>query len=146
MARQKQVSEDVKELMRGVPLFSDCTDKELRSLAGAAKQVEHPAGDVICREGETGVGMHVIAEGEVRVEVGGRTVRNLGPGAFFGEVALLDGGPRTATVMAESPVVRTYSITFWSFRDILSSSPDLALKMLKEVSRRLRENESSISH
>jgi CRP/FNR family transcriptional regulator, cyclic AMP receptor protein len=146
MARHKQSSEDVKELMRGVPLFSDCTDKELASLAGAAKLVEHHSGDVICREGQSGVGMHVIAEGEVRVEVGGETKRHLGTGSFFGEVALLDGGPRTATVVAESPVVRTYSLTFWSFRDILSSSPDMALKMLKEVCRRLRQNESAMSH
>ncbi|CAN5784714.1 hypothetical protein BH18ACT15_BH18ACT15_06700 [soil metagenome] len=146
MARHKQVAEDVKELMRGVPLFSDCTDKELAALAGVAKEVEHHAGDVVCKEGQSGVGMHVIAEGEVRVEVGGEIKRRLGAGSFFGEVALLDGGPRTATVVAESPLVRTYSITFWNFRDILSSSPDMALKMLKEVCRRLRENESSISH
>lgn len=146
MARHKQVSEDVKELMRGVPLFSDCTDKELAGLAGVAKEVEHHADDVICKEGQSGVGMHVIAEGQVRVDVGGETKRRLGAGSFFGEVALLDNGPRTATVVAESPLVRTYSITFWNFRDILTSSPDMALKMLKEVCRRLRENESSISH
>jgi CRP/FNR family transcriptional regulator, cyclic AMP receptor protein len=106
--------------------------------------VEFGAGDVICREGETGVGLHVVVSGETKVQVGGRTRRRLGPGAFFGEVALLDGGPRSATVVADTPV-RTLSIPAWSFRSLLKSQPSLSLKMLEEVCRRLRTVDASIN-
>jgi CRP-like cAMP-binding protein len=89
--------------------------------------------------------MHVIMAGEVKVMVGDRTRRRLGPGAFFGEIALLDGGPRTASVVAETPV-RTFAITSWNFRAVLKSHPSLPLKMLEEVCSRLRENERSLSN
>ncbi|MBA2725735.1 MAG: cyclic nucleotide-binding domain-containing protein, partial [Actinobacteria bacterium] len=69
----------------------------------------------------------------------------LGPGAFFGEIALLDGGPRSATVVAEGDVT-TLSLPTWAFRSILKANPTLALKMLEEVCRRLRTSESSLTN
>lgn len=133
------------ELLRGIPLFSECTAKEIKVIASGTKDLSFPAGREICREGETGVGLHVIVEGEVKVQVGGRTRRRLGAGAFFGEIALLDGGPRSASVIAETPV-RTLGLTSWDFKSLLKSHPELAIKMLAEVSRRLRTADSSINN
>jgi CRP/FNR family cyclic AMP-dependent transcriptional regulator len=132
-------------LLKTVPIFSGCTSRELASIGRIVKEVHFPVDDVICKEGETGVGLHIVVEGETKVQIGGRTRRRLGPGSFFGEIALLDGGPRTATVIAETPVT-TLSIPAWSFKAVIKSQPSLALKMLEEVCRRLRANESSLTN
>jgi CRP/FNR family cyclic AMP-dependent transcriptional regulator len=133
------------ELLKTIPIFSSCSRKELDGIASIVKEVEFPAGRVICKEGETGVGLHVVVEGETSVQIGGRTRRRLGPGAFFGEIALLDGGPRTATVVADTPV-KTLSIAAWTFRSMIKTQPGLALKMLEETCRRLRTAETSITN
>ena len=145
MARKSQTDPQLVTFVRAVPIFSSCTPKELRGIATSGKEVSFEAGRVICKEGDTGVGLHIILEGEVKVLVGGRKRRRLGPGAFFGEIALLDGGPRSASVVAESPV-RTFAITSWNFRSVLKEHPSMPVKMLEEVCKRLRENERSISN
>jgi CRP-like cAMP-binding protein len=144
MARAKANSE-VLNILRTVPIFSACSPKELRTIAEVVKEVEFPSGRVICKEGETGIGMHVVVTGETKVSVGGRTRSRLGPGAFFGEIALLDGGPRTATVTAETPV-KTLSLPSWSFKAVIKSQPGIALKMLEETCRRLRAVETSLNN
>lgn len=142
MARKQ--SEHMDQL-RSVPLFAGCSARELKNIAASVKEVQFPAGRTICKEGESGVGLHVVLEGETKVLVNGRTKRRLGPGAFFGEVALLDGGPRSATVVAETDVM-TLSLPVWSFRTVLKANPSLAVKMLEELGRRLRSTEKSISY
>ena len=143
MARAKGSTAKSVEMLRLVPLFSDLSDRQLRSILGQAKEVSFPAGREICKQGETGVGMHVVLEGQTKVQINGRTRRKLGPGAFFGEIALLDGGPRTASVIAETDV-HTISIPHWNFRSLLKEQPPLALKMLEETCRRLRDEISSL--
>lgn len=128
------------EMLRAVPLFGDLSRKELGGILDTAKEVEHDPGDEIVREGATGVGFHLILEGQVRVTRGGRTVARLGPGDFFGEIALLDGGPRTATVTAES-ALRTLSLTSWEFRPLVEGTPSLAYKLLVHLCGRLRDAE-----
>lgn len=145
MARKRQTDSQLVTFVKTVPIFSSCTHKELKGVATSGKEVSFEAGRVICKEGETGVGLHIILEGEVKVLVGGRTRRRLGPGAFFGEIALLDGGPRSASVVAETPV-RTFAITSWNFRSVLKEHPSMPVKMLEEVCKRLRENERSLSN
>lgn len=140
----KKRSEHLK-MLRNVPLFAGCSDRELSSIGQSMKEVHFPAGKVICTEGQLGAGFHLVIEGETKVQVNGRTKRRLGPGAFFGEIALLDGGPRSATVIAETEVM-TLSLPMWSFRSVLKAHPTLALKMLEEVGRRLRSTEKSLSH
>ena len=137
MARSKVANRSV-EALRSVPLFSNLSDRQLRAIAGQAKEVYFQSGDHICREGESGVGMHVVLEGDTKVQINGRTRRRMGPGAFFGEIALLDGGPRSATVIAETDV-HTISLPFWNFKKLLKEQPPLALKMLEEVCGRLRD-------
>lgn len=133
------------ELLRNVPMFQGCSVRELSSILASTKEVHFEAGKEICREGDKGVGLHVVIEGETKVQIGGRTKRRLGPGAFFGEIGLLDGGPRSATVIAETDV-RTLSLPVWAFRSTLEAHPTLALKMLEEVCQRLRTSETSITH
>jgi CRP-like cAMP-binding protein len=133
------------QLIKTVPLFASCSPKELKAIAATAKLVDFEPGAEICKEGTTGVGMHVIMTGETKVMVGGRTRRRLGPGAFFGEIALLDQGPRSATVVADSPV-ETLVISSWAFRGLLKRQPNLSLKLLEEVSRRLRTAGTSVTN
>ena len=143
MARSKGSAAKSVEMLRLVPLFSNLSDKQLRSIAAQSREVSFPAGKEICKQGDTGVGMHVVLEGQTKVQINGRTRRKLGPGAFFGEIALLDGGPRTASVIAETDV-HTISIPHWNFRTLLKEQPPLALKMLEETSKRLREVNASL--
>ena len=129
--------QDATSRLAQVPIFSECTKRELTIIGHAAKEVSHREGTVIAREGERGVGLFLILEGQCRVSIGGKTKAKLGPGDFFGEVALLDGGPRTATVTALTPV-RLVGITGWVFRGLLMEHPSIALKTLEAVAGRLR--------
>lgn len=142
MAHKKQ---DPKvKMLKSVPLFSGCSDKELQEISKLTKEVEFPEGKQICKQGQTGLGLHVITDGETKVVINGRTRRRLGRGAFFGEMALLDNGPRSAAVIAESPVT-TLSLSAWDFKEVVGNHPSIAVKVLEEMSRRLREVDSSLS-
>jgi CRP/FNR family transcriptional regulator, cyclic AMP receptor protein len=142
MARKNQDSKV--QVLRSVPLFAGCTDKELKEISKMTKEVEFPEGRQICKQGQTGLGLHVITDGETRVVINGRTRRRLGPGAFFGEMAVLDNGPRTADVIAESPV-STLSLSAWDFKDVVQNHPSIAVKVLQEMSSRLRDADSSVT-
>lgn len=120
-----------------VPIFSGCSKRELAIIARASKEVNHKQGAVIAREGERGIGLFLIVEGQCSVTIGGKVKAKLGSGDFFGEVALLDGGPRTATVTALS-AVKLIGITGWVFRGLLMEHPSIALKTLEAVAGRLR--------
>jgi CRP-like cAMP-binding protein len=130
-------SQQVAARLAAVPIFSGCSKRELGIIATAAKEVSHKKGTVIAREGERGIGLFLILEGTCRVTIGGKTKARLGPGDFFGEVALLDGGPRTATVEATTDV-KLVGITEWVFRGLLAEHPTIALKTLESVAGRLR--------
>jgi CRP-like cAMP-binding protein len=118
-------------------MFSGCTRRELAIIGRAAKQVSHRAGTVIAREGERGIGLFLILDGECAVSIGGREKGRLHEGDFFGEIALLDGGPRTATVTAVTDV-RLLGVTEWVFRGLIAEHPSIALKTLESVAGRLR--------
>ena len=121
-----------------VPMFAGCTKKELEAVARAVKEVEHPEGHVIAREGDRGVGFFLISDGTAKVSIGGKTRSRLGPGDFFGEIALLDRGPRTATVTATSPI-KLLGLTAWVFRGLIEEHPSIGFKLLEVVASRLRE-------
>ena len=128
---------DVPAKLAKVPIFSGCSKRELAIIGRASKEVSHREGTVIAREGERGIGLFLLLEGRCLVTIGGKTKAKLGPGDFFGEVALLDGGPRTATVTALS-AVKLVGITGWVFRGLLMEHPSIALKTLEAVAGRLR--------
>ena len=129
--------DDIASKLAAVPMFSGCTRKELGIIARAAKEVSHRAGTVVAREGERGIGLFLILDGQCSVSIGGREKSKLGPGTFFGEIALLDGGPRTATVSAVTDV-RLLGLTEWVFRGLLAEHPSIALKTLESIAGRLR--------
>jgi CRP/FNR family transcriptional regulator, cyclic AMP receptor protein len=125
-------------LLETMPLFAGLSSRHLRRIAGLAEQVRFGAGRTVAQNGSRGTAFYVIIEGEVKVTAGysNRAFARLGPGDFFGELALLDGGPRTASVVAETPLV-TIRIARSEFRTLLKSEPDVALKILEELSCRL---------
>jgi CRP/FNR family transcriptional regulator, cyclic AMP receptor protein len=130
-------AKDVIAQLAKVPLFSGCSKRELQLVARVVKDVTHPAGTVIAREGEPGVGLFVIVEGEAEVTIGGKRKAKLGPGDFFGEIALLDGGPRTATVTTLTDV-KLLGLTEWVFRGLMQEHPAIAVKTLQQMAGRLR--------
>ena len=126
------MSKEAAELLRQVPLFSDLDQRELQEIASAMKSRKFSAGQEIAVEGQSGVGFFVIEDGRAKVTVGGDEVRTLGPGDYFGEVALITQGPRTATVTADTDL-KTYGMTFWEFRPLVEDTPSLAWKMLQSA-------------
>jgi len=120
-----------------VPLFSGCSQRDLQTIARVVKDIDHEDGTVIAREGEPGIGLFVIADGTAVVTIGGAKKATLGPGDFFGEIALLDGGPRTATVTATSDV-KLLGLTEWVFRGLMQEHPSIAVKTLQAMAGRLR--------
>ena len=130
-------TKDVVQRLAKVPLFSDCSQRDLQTIARVVREIPHTAGTVIAREGEPGVGLFIILDGTAEVSIGGRKKATLGPGEFFGEIALLDGGPRTATVLAKTDV-RLLGLTEWVFRGLMHEHPSIALKTLQQMAGRLR--------
>jgi CRP-like cAMP-binding protein len=125
------------ERLRSVRLFQGLSKADLNYVVDIAKVVHHDDGHTITREGDRGAGMQVILEGEARVVRGGRTAARLGPGDFFGEMALIDEGPRTATVIAATPMT-TIGIASWDFRPLVKRRPEMAWKLLVHMTGRLR--------
>lgn len=123
--------------LTGVALFSACTSEELELIASTITEIRFPAGEVLAREGATGHEFLVIVEGTARVDIDGRTVATIGAGEFFGEIALLDGGPRTATIVAETDLVAEV-IGQREFTTLIEGSPHLARNLLVGLARRLR--------
>jgi CRP-like cAMP-binding protein len=126
------------ELIGGCPLFHGLDAAGLAAVAAAAIEVEFPAERVIARQGEIGTGFFVVVDGAVRVIRDGAVVARLGPGEFFGELSLLDGGPRVAQVVADGPT-RCLALASWDFERVLREEPGVALSVLRVVAGRLRE-------
>jgi CRP-like cAMP-binding protein len=120
------------ELLKRVPLFADLDGGELQQIANSMKQRTFSAGQEIAVEGQSGVGFFVIEDGQAKVTVHGDEVRRLGPGDYFGEVALITQGARTATVTADTDL-KTYGMTFWDFRPLVEDTPSIAWKLLQSA-------------
>jgi len=126
------------DLLERVPLFAGVSAAGLEEIGAIADEVEVRAGTVLTREGHREGFFFVIVSGSVRIEQQGRTINVLGPGDYFGEIALLDGGPRTATAITETPC-RLLSMTYGMFHELLDASPEIRTAILEGVGRRLRE-------
>ena len=129
------------ELLRNVSLFSDLDEKDLRSLADEFSERRFSPGDTVSLEGEGGLMFFVVDSGEATVEVHGQEVATLGPGSSFGEIALIDRRPRTATVKATSEL-RTFGLPVFVFRPFVEARPDVAWKLLEAMADRLATAES----
>ncbi len=126
-----------------VPIFSSLKSKELEAVAKAGKQQSYAPAETIVEEGRTGVGFFFILEGDVEVRQKGKVLAKLGKGQFFGEMALIDGQPRTADVVAVSPT-ECFALSAWSFASLVKTQPNIALGMMKELVRRLRETNKAL--
>jgi CRP/FNR family transcriptional regulator, cyclic AMP receptor protein len=127
-------------LLRTAPLFAQCSKRELQQIARIADEIDLPAGKVLIREGERGTEFFVLVEGEVEVRRKGRKVKDLGPGSFVGEIALLSKIPRVATVTAQTPL-HVLVITDRAFLALLEKVPSLAVKVARTLAERVGENE-----
>ena len=129
------------ELIQQVPLFSDLDKKALQGLASSMKERTFKEGDTIATEGQTGIGFFIIDEGEAAISVQGEERATLGHGDYFGEVALIDDGARTATITAKTTPLKCYGITSWEFKPLVEQNADLAWKMLQTMAKMLRASE-----
>jgi CRP/FNR family transcriptional regulator, cyclic AMP receptor protein len=128
------VAQESVDLLKRVPIFEGLNDRELERIAGSMKQRTFRAGDTVTTEGRGGVGFFVIEDGEARVTIHGDERRRLGPGDYFGEVALLTDSPRTATITAESEL-RCYGMTSWDFKPLVESHGSIAWKLLQAMAK-----------
>jgi len=140
---------DREEMLAKVPLFAELGSADLRRLTKVLVPRDYQAGEVILKEGDDAVGFFVVSSGRVQAVKGlggpNETVlATLGPGEFFGETALLDGYPRTASVRALEDA-RCLAMTRWDFIADLKGSPDVAVQVLRTLARRLRQTDARLT-
>jgi CRP/FNR family transcriptional regulator, cyclic AMP receptor protein len=129
------------EQVKRVPIFADLEGKELDEITSSFKERTFSAGETIATQGQGGVGFFIIDEGEAKVMRGDQEVARLGPGDYFGELALIDEGTRTATLVADSDMT-CYGLTSWEFRPLVESNSQIAWKLLQALAKQLREARS----
>jgi CRP/FNR family transcriptional regulator, cyclic AMP receptor protein len=140
MARDEKL-----ELLRTVPLFSGLSIRELRRIGELVDEVDLPAGRVLMRQGEHGSEMLVVIDGSARIERDGAVIAERGAGEVLGEIALLDGGPRTATVTLTRDS-RLLVLGRREFQAAMDELPDVRLRVLEAVAQRVRTLDSSKAH
>jgi CRP/FNR family cyclic AMP-dependent transcriptional regulator len=134
------VKTDPTESLRRVPLFAGLDRKELDLLSKLIKEHRYSAGATIVKAGAGGHGLYIIKEGKIAVIRDGQRVASMGPGQFFGEISVLDGGPRTADVKAETDTV-CLTLISWEVKPLLMENASISYKMLLEMVKRLRSQE-----
>jgi CRP/FNR family transcriptional regulator, cyclic AMP receptor protein len=140
-----RVSQDDKiERLEEVGLLAGCSRRQLRAIARISEVIEVAEGTVLARNGQPGEQFFLILDGSARVEVTSRKRSRLEPGQYFGEMSLLDGGPRSATVVAETPL-RLLVIKRRDFATLLREAPEVTQSLLATLSRRVRVAEASLT-
>jgi len=125
------------ELLQNVRLFDNLEKKELERIAQSFKERTFQPGDVIAEEGSSGIGFFVIESGHAKAKHGDLEIADLGPGASFGEVALIDEGPRSATVTAET-VLKCWGLSAWEFRPLAETNATVAWNLARIVAGYVR--------
>ena len=125
------------DVLKKVPLFADLDDRELEQIASSMRERRIAAGEVVLEQGAGGAGFFVVDEGQADVTVDGSAVGTVGPGDYFGEIALLTGSDRTATVTATTDMV-CYGMTPWDFKPLVESNTTIAWKLLTAMAQKLR--------
>ncbi len=144
MAKQTLERARLVGMLSKVPLLSGLDGKELTEIANEGKEVTFETGKTILKRGEPGLSFLLVLEGKVEIRKKGRTVATTGPGGFFGEMTVFDDKPRSADVVAVEPK-RCFGMTNWSFIPMLRSNPNIAIEIIKELVRRLRQLEAEPS-
>jgi CRP/FNR family cyclic AMP-dependent transcriptional regulator len=132
-------------LLKRVPLFANLSTRHLRKLASRCEVVRYPTNRTVVRQEARGDSFFVIADGTAAVKRGTRTIGTLGPGDFFGEMALLDGRPRSASVVATTPLV-TVRLMRSEFSKAVDDNPEIARGIMAELAARVRRLESTPVH
>ena len=125
------------DMLRKVPLFAGLDKKELDEIASSMRERRFKAGDTVTQEGAGGVGFLVVEEGQADVNVGGEAKGSVGPGDYFGEIALINESPRTATLTARTDML-CYGMTPWDFRPLVESNSTIAWKLLTAMAQKMR--------
>ena len=125
------------DTLRKVPLFSGLDNKELEQIASSMRERRFKAGDTVTQEGSGGVGFFVVEEGEAEVNVGGEAKGTIRPGDYFGEIALINESPRTATLTARTDMV-CFGMTPWDFRPLVESNSEIAWKLLTAMAEKMK--------
>jgi CRP-like cAMP-binding protein len=136
------MTDDPLAALKAVPLFHDFSDRALGRVVEISKEVAHPAGKVVLEEDASAVGFHLILAGSAEISVDGKVVGTFGPGEYFGEMSLIDGKPRSASVTAATEL-RTLSIPAWNFDSLMMEHPEMMRAMLKVLCGRVRRLEAS---
>lgn len=131
------------EHLASVPLFAACSRKDLQRIARASDEVRIPEGRTLVKQGDVGRECFILVEGKVKVERNGRKVATFGPGATFGELSLLDKGPRTATATAETDCT-VLVLGPREFSAVLDEVPQLSHKLLSALAQRIRELDTKV--
>ncbi len=127
-------------MLAKVPLFSGLAEKDLLDIVAVGTEVSFAPGKAILKQGEPGLSFLLVLEGRVEIRKGERKIAETGPGGFFGEMTVFDDKPRSADVVAVEPT-RCFGITSWSFIPMLRSNPTVAIGIINELVRRLRQLE-----
>ena len=125
------------DVLKKVPLFSGLDDRELQEIAAQMRERTFAAGDTVTQEGAGGAGFFIVESGEADVSVAGDPRGSIGPGDYFGEIALLTGSDRTATITAKTDLV-CYGMTPWDFRPLVESNAGIAWKLMTAMAEKLR--------
>lgn len=131
---------DHTEHLKKVPLFVGIPDAQLQRISNGVKERRFDADESIVSAGEPAHGFYLIVQGRAEVKRGDRTIRTLGPGEYFGELALVRETPRTATVVAKDPTT-CLVLTRWDFKGILDTNPAIAVRLLETVVGRIQDDE-----
>jgi CRP/FNR family cyclic AMP-dependent transcriptional regulator len=129
------------DVLRQVPLFAELDKREIELLARQLHERRFPEGAEVTKEGDTGAGFFVIAEGSAEVSVSGDQRATLGPGDYFGEIALIDEGVRSASITAATDLL-CYGMTPWEFRPFVEEHPQVAWSLLQTLARRMRDTQA----
>ena len=124
--------------LKKVPLFAGLDKHDLEVIASSMRERRYKAGDTVTKEGAGGVGFFVVEEGEAEVSVAGETKPwTVGPGDYFGEIALINESPRTATLTAKTDML-CYGMTAWDFRPLVETNSAIAWKLLSAMAEKMK--------
>jgi CRP/FNR family cyclic AMP-dependent transcriptional regulator len=144
MKGQVKADDTTLEMLQKASLWSGLDRKNLKQIVKLSKEREYEAGSLIVQKGEGGVGFYMILKGSVEIRSDGTTLAKLGTGQFFGEMSVIDNQPRSADVVAMEPS-KCLILSAWSFNALISRHPKIAMKILQEFARRLRDTDKALS-